>query len=179
LRKSIGERASGGSATDYRADISPAVVENLVRDEPKDWFADYNVLLLQSFADAMNEGQRVYGTNPKGWKWGKALALEIKNPIGGGLPVVGPWFNVGPVPMSGGPTTVKQTTPRLGPSERMNFSLGDWDRSLWNLLLGESGHRASWHYEDQFDAWYNGESFPMPFRNVDSGSTLRFVPEGK
>jgi penicillin amidase len=179
LRKSVAERASAGSNVAYTADISAAVVTQLLRDQPKDWFTDYNALLLQSFADGMDEGQRLQGTNPNGWKWGKALYLEIKNPVGGSLPVIGPWFNVGPYPMSGGPTTVKQITPRLGPSERMNFSLGNWDHSLWNLLTGESGHRASWHYKDEFDAWYYGESFPMPFRNMEAGSGVQFIPESR
>ena len=179
LRKSVAERASAGSNVAYTPDISAAVITQLLRDQPKDWFTDYNALLLQSFADAMVEGQRVQGTDPTGWRWGKALYLEIRSPVGGALPLIGSWFNVGPVPMSGGPTTVKQITPRLGPSERMNFSLGNWDNSLWNLLTGESGHRASWHYKDQFDAWYNGQSFPMPFRNVETGSTVQFIPGSK
>jgi penicillin amidase len=178
LRKSVGERASGGNGALYSAEISPAVVETLLRTRPTDWFGDYNALLLQSFADAMDEGRRMQGSNPKKWKWGKALYLEVRNPVGGALPVVGSWFNIGPLPMSGGSTTVKQTTKRLGPSERMNYSLGNWDHSLWNLFMGESGHRASWHYRDQFDAWYYGESFPMPFHNADTGSVIRFVPMG-
>ena len=179
LRKSVAERASAGSNVAYTPDISAAVITQLLRDQPKDWFPNYNALLLQSFADAMDEGQREQGANPNGWRWGKALYLQITNPVGGRLPLIGFWFNVGPVPMSGGPTTVKQITPRLGPSERLNFSLGNWNNSLWNLLTGESGHRASWHYKDQFDAWYNGESFPMPFHNAETGSTVRFIPESR
>ena len=180
LKKSVADRASGGGSAVYTADIAAAVVGQLLRDEPKDWFPDYNALVLHSFADAMEEGERLQGANPKGWKWGKAMRLEIKNPVAGALPligpVIGPWFNAGPLPMSGGATTVKQITPRLGPSERMNFSLGNWDRSLWNLITGESGHRASWHYKDQFDAWYYGESFAMPFRNTETGDRVEFVP---
>ncbi|HVV44673.1 MAG TPA: penicillin acylase family protein, partial [Bryobacteraceae bacterium] len=179
LRKSVGERASGGNGAVYTAQIAPAVIETLLRTRPKDWFGDYNALLLQSFADAMDEGQRMQGANPKNWKWGKTMYLEVRNPVGGALPVIGSWFNIGPLPMSGAGTTVKQTTPRLGPSERMNYSLGNWDHSLWNLFMGESGRRASWHYRDQFDAWYYGNSFPMPFHNVETGSDIRFVPAGK
>jgi penicillin amidase len=179
LRKSVGERASGGNGAVYSSEIAPAVIETLLRTRPKDWFGDYNALLLQAFADAMDEGQRMQGPNPKNWKWGKTMYLEVRNPVGGALPVIGSWFNIGPLPMSGASTTVKQTTPRLGPSERMNYSLGNWDHSLWNLFMGESGRRASWHYRDQFDAWYYGNSFPMPFHNVETGSEIRFVPARK
>ena len=178
LKKAVAERAAGTGAV-YDVSISAAVVKELLDSQPKDWFSDYNTLLLQAFADGMEEGQRTQGVNPKGWKWGKTRFLEIRNPIAGGLPVVGGWFNIGPLPMSGGATTVKQITARLGPSERLNYSVGNWNNSLWNLLLGESGHRASWHYRDQFDAWYNGESFPMPFSRVDTGGTVRFIPESR
>ena len=179
LRKSVGERASGGNGALYTSQIAPAVIETLLRTRPKDWFGDYNALLLQSFADAMDEGQRIQGPNPKNWKWGKAMYIEVRNPVGGAVPVIGSWFNIGPLPMSGGGTTVKQTTLRLGPSERKNYSLGNWDQSLWNLFKGESGHRASRHYRDQFEAWYYGNSFPMPFHNVEAGSTIQFVPAEK
>ncbi len=177
LRRSLAERASGGSGAAFGGDISPAVVVQILRDRPPDWFPDYDALLLHSFTDAMDEGQRIQGTNPSLWKWGKTLFVEIRNPVGGALPWIGSWFNVGPLPASGGITTVKQMNGRLGPSERMNFSVGNWDNSLWNLTVGESGHPVSPHYRDQFDAWYYGESFPMPFRKVDASSTVLFVPE--
>jgi penicillin amidase len=117
------------------------------------------------------------GMDPKRWKWGKYMYLTVTNPVINRIPVVGKYFNIGPVPMSGGSTTVKQTTRTLGPSERMDASLGDWDASLLNLPIGESGHVASRHYNDEWDAYYNGKSFPMQFNRVDVKSTVRFVPK--
>jgi len=60
---------------------------------------------------------------------------------------------------------------------RMNADLGNWDRSLMNLPIGESGHVLSGHYKDQWAAYYNGTSFPMQFRKVEVKSVLEFVPE--
>ncbi len=176
LIKAVAERASAGNGSIYTADISTAVVENILRTQPPAWFSDYNALLLHAFADGMDEGQRRQGPNPTGWKWGRALTVDIRNAVGGRIRFIGPWFNIGPLPASGGPTTVKQMTGRLGPSERMNHSLGHWDQSLWNLVVGESGHRASPHYRDQFEAWYYGDSFPMPWGTSGTGSTVQFVP---
>jgi acyl-homoserine lactone acylase PvdQ len=45
------------------------------------------------------------------------------------------------------------------------------------IPIGESGHVASSHYKDQWDAYYTGRSFPMQFRNVDVKSTVTFVPK--
>jgi len=104
------------------------------------------------------------------------MFLTVSHPIGGGLPWVGSFFKIGPTPMSGGSTTVKQTTLRLGPSERMDASLGNWDASLLNLPVGESGHAASSHYKDEWGAYYDGKSFPMQFKNVDVKSTVTLAP---
>jgi penicillin amidase len=81
--------------------------------------------------------------------------------------------------MSGGPTTVKQTTRALAPSMRMSADLGDWDRSLLNIPIGQSGQIFSGHYKDQWDAYYNARSFPMQFRNVQAKSTLEFRATGR
>jgi penicillin amidase len=78
--------------------------------------------------------------------------------------------------MSGGPTTVKQTTLRLVPSMRMNADLADWDRSLLNIPIGQSGQILSSHYRDQWPAYFNGRSFPMQFEKVDAKTTLQFRP---
>jgi penicillin G amidase len=176
LRKAIADRASPGNGEVWNSKLAPAVVERILRERPAGWFGNYNELLLRCFADAMEEGQRMQGADPRRWKWGRYMFLSVRNPIVTRIPVVGKYFDIGPVPMSGGSYTVKQTTPRLGPSERMNVSLGDWDASLLNLPIGESGHVASRHYRDQWDAYYNGRSFPMQFRKVDVKSTVRFVP---
>jgi len=114
-------------------------------------------------ADAVDECQRMQGSAVNKWFYGKYLKLAINHPVGHQLPLVASYFDIGPVAMSGGSTTVKQTTPRLGPSERFNADLGDWDNSLLNLPVGQSGHVLSRHYKDEWNAYYAGTSFPMKF----------------
>lgn len=177
LRKAIAERASPGNGDIYSPRIAQAVVEHLLRQRPAGWFGDYNQVLLQAFADGIEEGQRMQGKDPKGWKWGTYMYLAIENPVVTRVPVVGKYFNIAPTPMSGASTTVKQTTRILGPSERMDMSAGDWDASLANIPIGESGHIASFHYRDQWSAYYNGESFPMHFAKTEVKSTVTFVPD--
>jgi len=177
LRKAVAERASPGNGEIYDSKLAPSVVERILRERPAAWFGDYRQLLLQCFSDGMAEGQRMQGRDPKNWKWGRYMYLAVENPIVTRVPVIGKYFDLGPVPMSGGDTTVKQTSRRLGPSERMNASVGDWDASLLNLTIGESGHIASRHYRDEWDAYYEGRSFPMQFNTVNAKSTVRFVPK--
>jgi penicillin G amidase len=185
FRKAVAESASPGKGAIYELQMAPAVVENLLRARPAGWFRDYDETLMSSFRDAVDEGQRMQGRDVKKWIYGRYLELEIDHPIGHRLPL---WirqlmrfvyhdFDIGPVEMSGSSTSVKQTTRLLGPSMRMNADLADWDRSLMNLPIGEAGHVLSRHYRDQWEAYYNGTSFPMQFRKVEAKSVLEFVPE--
>ena len=156
--------------------MAPAVIERLLRERPADWFPDYNALLLRSLTGALEAGQKIQGSKPSRWDYGQYWSLEIVNPVEGHLPLIGRYFNIGPVAMSGAPTTVKQYTRRLGPSLRMVVDLSDMEHSFANLVTGESGQRLSPHYKDQWDAYYAGRSFPMQYRKVDVKNVLVIKP---
>jgi penicillin amidase len=175
-RTALAERAAPGKAALYDFPMSPAVIERLLRERPDGWFASYDEMLLRAFVDAVEEGTRMQGRDVKRWRYGSYLRVSINHPIIHQVPLVGKYFDIGPVPMSGSSTTVKQTTHRLAPSMRMNADLGDWDRSLLNILTGQSGQILSTHYRDQWRAYYNGTSFPMQFGKVEAQSTLTFEP---
>ncbi|HUS08157.1 MAG TPA: penicillin acylase family protein [Bryobacteraceae bacterium] len=176
IRRAVGDRAAPGKGTLYEGVMAGPVVEKLLRQRPAGWFPDYDQLLLRSFVDAVEEGRRLQGKNVNKWDYGQYIELNLRHPIGSLIPVVGPYFNVTELPMSGSSTTVKQTTKRIGPSMRMVVSTADWENSLQNITLGESGQFLSWHYRDQWNAYYSGRSFPMHFLNVD-GSVLTVLPQ--
>ena len=156
--------------------MAPVVVERLLRERPAGWFGDYDDMLLRALADAVEEGRRIQGRDTKRWQYGEYLRVSINNAVVHEVPLVGKYFDIGPVPMSGSTTTVKQTTRTLAPSMRMNADLGDWDRSLFNIQIGQSGQILSSHYKDQWADYYNARSYPMQFGKVDAKSTLVFNP---
>ena len=94
----------------------------------------------------------------------------------GRVPVIGNYFNIGPVPMRSSPVSVQQYTGRLNPSLRMAVDLGDLDHSFISIPLGQSGQRLSSHYKDQWDAFYHGRTFPMQFGKVDAKEVLSVRP---
>jgi penicillin amidase len=100
------------------------------------------------------------------WKWGNTILLTFYHPLGQGFPLLGRLLNVGAFPQAGTATTVKATTSWHGPSMRMVVDLANLDHSVQNITLGESGQVFSPYYKDQFDAWYNGRSFPMSFSDA-------------
>jgi penicillin G amidase len=181
LRRSIAEKAAPKLGLTYDVEMAPVVVERLLRERPPSWFSDYDKLLVESLSDAVDEGERMQGRAIAKWDYGSYNELVIAHPVAGALPRVGAflgkYFNIGPVPMSGSSTTVKQTTRRLGPSMRFVADLANWDQTLQNIVTGESGHIFSGHYKDQWDDYYTAHSFQMPFDHVNAASTLTLVPK--
>jgi penicillin amidase len=175
LRRNIAERASPKNGALYEVQMAPAVIEKLLREHPPGWFQDWDQMLLANLREAIEEGAKVQGSNVAGWRWGAYNVLDLKNPVAGRLPIIGQYFNIGPIWMSGSSTTVKQTTRRLGPSMRMIVDLSNLDGSFQNITAGESGHLLSGHYKDQWPAYYAGTSFPMQFNKTDVKATLQVV----
>ena len=176
VRRAVAENASPAAGMAYEFSMASVAIERLLRERPAGWFADYDEMLLRALADAVEEGRRIQGRDPKHWRYGDYLRVAINNPVLHEVPLVGKYFDIGPVPMSGSSTTVKQTSRTLAPSMRMNADLGDWDRSLLNIPIGQSGQILSSHYKDQWTDYYNALSFPMQFGKVDAVSTLTFKP---
>ncbi len=176
VRKAVGTSASH-AGDNWSIQMSPAIVETVLRSGGTGWFKDTDAVLARSLERAIDAGVDLQGGNLARWRYGKYNELTIKNPIGSQIPVVGKYFNIGPVWMSGSSTTVKQTTKSLGPSMRFVADLSDWDKSLNNITTGESGQFLSRHYKDQWDAYYVARSYPMQFAHVDAKDTLVFRPE--
>jgi penicillin amidase len=179
LRTSVAESAAPGKGTAYEFSMAPAVLERLLRERPDGWFPDYDELLLRTLVDAIEEGKRMQGRDIGRWQYGAYLRISINHPVIHRVPMLGKYFDIGPVPMSGSNTTVKQTTRTLAPSMRMNADLGDWDRSLLNVQIGQSGQPFSSHYQDEWLDYYNGHSYPMQFRSVEAKTTLQFRPAAR
>lgn len=178
LRPKLGENVSG-----YRWPMSSVFLENVLDANLTRWLppgdTDFNITLMKSLDSGVAQIPRlVHSHNHNAWKWGDVITLTFRHPLGG-VPFLGRWLNVGPVPQSGAGTTVKQTTPTLGPSMRMVIDFSDIDRSVQNITLGESGQAASPYYRDQFPAWYAGQSFPMLFSDaaVEKGAVHKLVLE--
>lgn len=178
VRSAMADNAAPGFGPKYEFSLAPLAVEKLLRERPAGWFPDYDEMLRRALADAVEEGRRLQGPDPRRWQYGSYLAIAIDHPVIHSVPLVGKYFDIGPVPMSGAGGTVKQTTRTLAPSMRMNADLGDWDRSLLNITTGQSGQILSRHYKDQWDAYYNARSFPMQFGKVEAKSKLEFAPAG-
>jgi penicillin G amidase len=177
LRQAAAHSAAPGAEGEYTSRTAPVAIEKLLRERPPGWFPDYDALLRDSLAAAIAAGEKSQGSKVSRWDYGQLTELRIPHPVDSQLPVIGKYFGIGPVEISGGPYTVKQSTPRLGPSMRMVIDLANLDNSEANITIGESGQPFSKHYKDQWNAYYNGVSFPMQFQKVDAKESLIVNPE--
>ncbi len=143
LRQAAAKAAAPGAEDEYASRMAPVVIEKLLRQRPPGWFRDYDELLINSLGAAVSAGEKRQGSDVAKWDYGQSIELHLVNPVEGELPVIGRYFNIGPVPMSGSSTSIKQTTQRLGPSLRMVIDLANLDQSQANLVTGESGHVLS------------------------------------
>ncbi len=158
----------GPDVGDYDWWMAPVALEQILDNQPARWlpreYANYNELLVAALEAGLTQG-----TVPRkleDWKWGEQAKVTLEHPILGQMKYVKRWAGPGAHPISGGSFTVKQLTPGIGPSERMTVDLADLDRSTLNTVAGQSGQIFSRYFEDQFKAWYDGVTFPLPFSDT-------------
>jgi penicillin amidase len=156
-------------------------LENILLHRPKRWLPDqypnYDELLTAAVEAAVNHPQA-----PKdlaSWHWGAFNAVEIQHPILGKIPVIRRWSGPGVREQSGSGYTVKAVTRSHGPSERFTANLADLDQSTLNTVTGQGGNFLSPYYMDQWKAWYDGTTFPLPFsaKAVEAARAHRLVLE--
>ena len=140
-------------------------LDNVVQHQPKRWlpdaFANYDELLTAAVESAVSGPDAPKELNA--WKWGVFNAIDLQNPILGQIPILQRWTGPGRWDQSGSVYAVKAVTKTHGPSERIAVNLADLDQSTFNLVTGEAGNFSSPYYMDQWNAWYQGFTFPWPF----------------
>ncbi|MBI4466435.1 MAG: penicillin acylase family protein, partial [Acidobacteria bacterium] len=148
--------------------MAPVFLENVLRERPARWlpekYPSYDVLLVAALDQTVEQLLReTRAPSVLRLRWGDQLRVRFAHSLGERLPLLRRWFSVGGQPQSGSRYTVKQTHRTAGVSQRLVVDFADLDRTLMNVTLGQSGHVASPHYKDQFQAWYEVRSFPAPF----------------
>lgn len=176
LRRAIAERACPKYGASYKSFMAPGVVARILRERNPAWFDDFDLLLANQLADAVEEGKRMQGRDPARWRYGRQSRVTLVHQVLGRLPWAGRYFNLGPAEMDGSATAVNAVTEIYGPSMRFVADTKDFDASLMNVTAGESAHIFSGHYRDQWDAYLQGRSFRLGFRRVEARQQVRLEP---
>ncbi len=185
LEPKLGPASSGPnhgqlSWKSYRWAMSSVWLENVLTKQPARWlpagYSDYGSLLTAAVENTVAQAKLVPGTpadtTPSAprdlsqWTWGKNYPVEINHLVLSQLPIVGRFTGPGLHPLSGSNYTVKAVGREFGPSERLTWNFANFDESTLNLVTGESGIFLSPYYLDQWNAWYGGSTFKLPFTSA-------------
>jgi len=159
----------GDEWKEYRWFMSPVWLENVLAHQPARWlpegYANYEELLTAAVQAAVDDpgATRALGL----WKWGRVHRVDIQHPFWSHFPILKKGAGPGSQPLSGDGQTVKQVGTHLGsdfgPSERLTVDFADLDNSTLNIVNGQSGNIFDEHYDDQWNAYYSGRTFALPF----------------
>ena len=187
----LGESVFGSLSHSLFCDRRVGHLVRLLREQPPGWFPRaWAEETTDALAAVVRRLRKQYGPGPAYWGWGHIRQLQLGHPLFRRSRLLGPAFNLGPVPFGGDPNTVCQAGTRPAeptafthnmPNLRMVFDLGDVAASRAVLCGGQSGNPASPHYDDQFARWQAGEAVPLPWdRDAivrEAVATLRLLPQ--
>ena len=172
----------GKDAADYHWSNSNFAEEELVMHGNPDWlppaYKSWDDLLTDAVRSGMKKGRSTHDVAK--WTYGSWNRIDIEHPLARFLPLIGRLAGTGKQPLSGDTTTVKQVGREFGPSQRFTMDWSNIDGSTENIVLGESSDPLSTYYRDQWNDWYQGTTFALPFTPAavaaQARHTLRLLP---
>jgi penicillin amidase len=147
-----------------------------------DWlppgYKSWDAALTDAVREAMAQGKAPADVSH--WAYGNWHVVDIEHPLAQMLPDVTGIAGTGRQPLSGDTLTVKQVGRAFGPSQRFTMDWSNVDGSTENIVLGESGNPLSPYFRDQWNTYYSGETFALPFTApavaAQTRHTLRLIP---
>ena len=172
----------GEDAESYRWSESNFAEEEIIMHGNSDWlpasYKDWDALLTDAVRKGMNDGKAT--SDVSNWSYGSWHVVDIEHPLAMLLPLVSRVAGTGAQPLSGDTTTVKQVGRAFGPSQRFTMDWSNVDGSTEDIVLGESSNPYSPYFRDQWNDWYSGTTFSLPFSpaavTTQTRHTLRLIP---
>ena len=156
----------GDDADLYRWFMKTVWLENTIGFQEARWlpgeYKSWDALLAAAVEAAANDPQAP--RELANWKYGDYASVQIAHPIFGKWPWLKKYASTPRLPQSGNGITVKQVGGQFAPSERFTADFADLDQSTLNIVNGQSGNLFSPYFNDQFDSWYRGTTFGLPFK---------------
>lgn len=150
---------------------------------------DRRTILARALETAWRDGVARWGEDVARWPYAEIHTLKLDHPLGS-VPVIGRWFDLGPIPLPGSATTIfalhgpwrdGRIDISYGPSMRLVTDAADPSATLAVIPAGVAGHPADPHYADQLPLYLAGEAIRLPWTReaVERAamSTLTLEPE--
>ena len=157
-------------------------LEQILQHTPTRWlpplYSSWDDFLAAAVDQALTEAKAPADLST--WSYGPTHTVDLEHPIFDASSLLRRFYarptGTGPHPQSGDGTTIKQVGRTFGPSERFTADLANPDNATLNLPLGQSSNPASPNFQDQFQAWLRGTTFPFPFTHPTSVHSLTLTP---
>jgi penicillin amidase len=172
----------GEDADSYRWSEQDFAEEEIIMHGNSEWlpksYKNWDYLLTDAVGQGMKDGKAP--SDMSRWSYGSWHVIDIEHPLAKFLPLIGRVTGTGAQPLSGDTTTVKQVGRAFGPSQRFTMDWSNIDGSTENIVLGESGNLYSPYFRDQWNDYYGGTTFALPFTPAavaaQTHHTLRLLP---
>jgi penicillin amidase len=172
----------GKDGEEYRWSESNFAEEEIIMHGYAEWlpstYKNWDALLTDAVRRGMDSGKAPGDVTL--WRYGKWHVVDIEHPLADFLPLISRMAGTGPQPLSGDTTTVKQVGRDFGPSQRFTMDWSNIDGSTENIALGESSDPYSPYFRDQWQDYYGGTTFALPFSAqavaAETSHTLRLLP---
>lgn len=173
-----------GSAIQYQWSRGWTFLLKTLQERPGAWlppeYKSYDALMVASADRAVQQlekdAQARGESDPadaQSWTWGDVVPLQMLHPFGrSGF--LRRHLSISGVPQDGTGSSVKQTGRSFGPAMRFVADLADFDKSLMNITLGQSGQYLSRNFRDQFVYWYEGRGIPSAFTEAAEAATRKY-----
>jgi penicillin amidase len=172
----------GEDADSYRWAERDFAEEEIIMHGNSEWlpasYKNWDYLLTDAVRQGMKDGKAP--SDITRWSYGSWHVVDVEHPLAEFLPLIGRIAGTGAQPLSGDTTTVKQVNRAFGPSQRFTMDWSNIDGSTENIVLGESGNPYSPYFRDQWNDYYGGTTFALPFTpaavEAAARHTLRLLP---
>ena len=132
---------------------------------------DWPGLLKTALEDGVRTLKAKLGPDIDGWRWDRAHRARPQHPLAMATPALGKLLDPPEIPTGGdgdtpwaGSYAPGDLATVLGLSVfRYAYDPADWERSLWAVPLGASGHPGSPHFADQSEMWSKVRMAPMMY----------------
>ena len=180
LKHNLGERLA--ALAWEPVDRGRSVFFNRFRNLVTDAIADNNTELLPAretwptaLSAALDEAVRTLsaklGRDANNWAWGRVHRTRPQHPLAMAQPELGDLLDPpqvstggdGDTPWAGSYAPADFATLAGMSVFRYAYDPLDWERSLWAVPLGSSGHPGSPHYADQAEMWAGVRMAPMTY----------------
>ncbi|MGF3102684.1 penicillin acylase family protein [Rossellomorea sp. DUT-2] len=158
-----------------------SIVDELIRKahngEESQWFVDrggYKTFISASLTQAIDELEEAYGSSMDEWEWGLYHKVYFEHPLSGASSVLKRFLNDrDPEPVGGSRVTVGAASynesgiVNHGASWRFVIDTETMNNGYHIVGPGQAGHYKSKWYQNQINAWKNGDYHQTSISNPD------------